>query len=586
MKNNPTTIRSTVSRKSWHYLSSLFFGLTLLICCSFISQAQTYNAPYDIPRFQDFIGECKLQAPTSSTEATNSELKAGYTSSWFYVVNGDKVAFNQSGSKQRTELRDLRNWDLTQADQSLFGKIDIVQQTCDQVTVMQIHDDANAGSGPNKPLLRIYKHNAKSPTNHIWAAIKTDNGGSNTTHIDLGADPGGYFTCHVKLENGRMIIDYEGVEKVNMDVSFWDFPSYWKAGVYLQDDGEATAHFDELHTGTPSSPSDYTLTTSTVGNGTISLNPGGGTYSPGTTVSLTANPASGYQFDHWSGDASGTSATTSVVMDANKSVTAHFVSTGGSIQISYDDFENGWGSFSDGGSDASRYTGGNYAYGGDAAINIQDNSSSSVMTYTNSVDISSYSSLTVDFAFYPRSMENGEDFWLQLYDGSSYTTVGSWARGTDFQNNNFYTVSVTVDPSIVNFASNMKVRFRCDASGNADDVYIDNVEVTANGSGSRTSGSSIEWMGRLETESLEPQALSINAFPNPFAEQLNIQIAGENTKPALLRIYSMDGKLAYSKSITPSQDGVNITTDHLKSGMYLIHLQQGVKKASFRILKQ
>ena len=43
-----------------------------------------------------------------------------------------------------------------------------------------------------------------------------------------------------------MIIDFQGEEKVNMDVSFWTYPSYWKAGVYLQDDGEATAHFDEL----------------------------------------------------------------------------------------------------------------------------------------------------------------------------------------------------------------------------------------------------------------------------------------------------------------------------------------------------
>ena len=31
-----------------------------------------------------------------------------------------------------------------------------------------------------------------------------------------------------------------------MDVSYWTFPSYWKAGSYLQDDGEATVHFDEL----------------------------------------------------------------------------------------------------------------------------------------------------------------------------------------------------------------------------------------------------------------------------------------------------------------------------------------------------
>ena len=206
-----------------------------------------YLAPSDIPRFKPFLAECKLQAPTSSTLASVDRLNSRYTHpDYFYVVDQDKILFHQSGDSRRTELRNETNWDLTQADRSLHGRIDIVEQTCDQVTVMQIHDDANAGPGPNKPLLRIYKHNAKSPSNHLWAAIKTDDGGINTTHVDLGEDPGGYFNCDIRLVDGRMIIDYEGEEKVNVDVSFWTYPSYWKAGVYLQDDGEATAYFDDL----------------------------------------------------------------------------------------------------------------------------------------------------------------------------------------------------------------------------------------------------------------------------------------------------------------------------------------------------
>ena len=84
------------------------------------------------------------------------------------------------------------------------------------------------------------------PSNHLWAAIKTDDGGVNTTHVDLGEDPGGYFNCDIRLVDGNMIIDFQGEEKVNMDVSYWTWPSYWKAGVYLQDDGEATAYFDDL----------------------------------------------------------------------------------------------------------------------------------------------------------------------------------------------------------------------------------------------------------------------------------------------------------------------------------------------------
>jgi uncharacterized protein YjdB len=206
-----------------------------------------YDAPSDIPRFQPFLAECKLQAPTSSTQAANDVLNDGYTHpDFFYVVNGDKILFYQSGDSKRTELRNETNWDLTEANRSLHARVDIVDQTCDQVTVLQIHDDANAGSGPNKPLLRIYKHLDKVPENHLWAAIKTDDGGSNTTHVPLGEDPGGYFNCDIRLVDGNMIIDFEGEEKVNMDVSFWTFPSYWKAGVYLQDEGEATAHFDDL----------------------------------------------------------------------------------------------------------------------------------------------------------------------------------------------------------------------------------------------------------------------------------------------------------------------------------------------------
>ena len=206
-----------------------------------------FQAPADIPRFQPFLSGAKLQAPTSSTIADIDRLNDSYTHpQYFYVINGDKMLFNQSGEDRRTELRHETNWNLNDENRSMHARIDIAEQTCEQVTVMQIHDDAGAGPGPNKPLLRVYKSTARNPENHLWAAVKTDDGGVATTHIDLGEDPGGFFNCDVRLVDGRMIIDFEGDERVNMDVSFWTFPSYWKAGAYLQDDGEATIHFDEL----------------------------------------------------------------------------------------------------------------------------------------------------------------------------------------------------------------------------------------------------------------------------------------------------------------------------------------------------
>jgi len=73
----------------------------------------------------------------------------------------------------------------------------------------------------------------------------------------------------------------------------------------------------------------YTLTTNTVGNGSIALNPSGGTYPSGTVVTLTATPDSGWQFSGWSGSLSGSTNPTTITMNANKSVTATFTQTGG-----------------------------------------------------------------------------------------------------------------------------------------------------------------------------------------------------------------------------------------------------------------
>ena len=103
---------------------------------------------------------------------------------------------------------------------------------------------------------------------------------------------------------------------------------------------------------------------------------------------------------------------------------------------------------------------------------------------SSSYNVSGYSSLEIEFYFYPNSMENGEDFWVRYYDGSSWNTVATYASGTNFNNNTFYVATVTVSASNYNFPTNAQFRFQCDASANADRVYIDAVTITGIGSGS------------------------------------------------------------------------------------------------------
>lgn len=67
----------------------------------------------------------------------------------------------------------------------------------------------------------------------------------------------------------------------------------------------------------------YTLTVNVV-NGSVSKTPDNARYNHGSSVQLTATPATGYVFSSWSGDASGSANPLTVTMNADKNITANF----------------------------------------------------------------------------------------------------------------------------------------------------------------------------------------------------------------------------------------------------------------------
>jgi endo-1,4-beta-xylanase len=84
------------------------------------------------------------------------------------------------------------------------------------------------------------------------------------------------------------------------------------------------AHLEINGTNNGGDPEEYSLTTSTVGSGSISLSPAGGTYGEGAVVTLTAIPGNGYEFSSWSGALSGSANPATLTMNSEKSVTATF----------------------------------------------------------------------------------------------------------------------------------------------------------------------------------------------------------------------------------------------------------------------
>jgi len=71
----------------------------------------------------------------------------------------------------------------------------------------------------------------------------------------------------------------------------------------------------------------YTLSVSVSPLGAGSVSTSGGEYKSGVQVVLIANPATDYYFDSWSGSASGTTTSVTIIMDSDKSVTANFATT-------------------------------------------------------------------------------------------------------------------------------------------------------------------------------------------------------------------------------------------------------------------
>ncbi|MBD2722164.1 InlB B-repeat-containing protein [Hymenobacter armeniacus] len=98
--------------------------------------------------------------------------------------------------------------------------------------------------------------------------------------------------------------------------------------------GQALAINFSVTNGAATGP--FTLSTSTVGSGTVAVSPSQATYPNGTNVTLTATPATGYAFSGWSGDATGTTNPLIITMNANKAITATFTAVApGQSVVSY-----------------------------------------------------------------------------------------------------------------------------------------------------------------------------------------------------------------------------------------------------------
>ena len=248
--------------------------------------------------------------------------------------------------------------------------------------------------------------------------------------------------------------------------------------------------------------------------------------------------------------------------------------------VDEEDFEAGWGIWNDGGSDARRnFRDKNYANSGTYCVRLRDNTNTSVMT-TDVIDGSDYMELTVQFSYYARSMDNeNEDFWLQIStdDGESFTTIEEWNKGDEFENNERYFDTISIDGP---FSATTRLRFRSDASSNPDYVYIDDVTILGCAIGNllheearTTGGPTIEERIILREKERTP-ITNFNIFPNPTNDILNVTFTLPETGAVKLHLTDINGTSIQTQNLhgTTGKQSTRLDVRKLTPGIYILNI--------------
>ncbi|MEM6771706.1 MAG: T9SS type A sorting domain-containing protein, partial [Bacteroidota bacterium] len=245
-------------------------------------------------------------------------------------------------------------------------------------------------------------------------------------------------------------------------------------------------------------------------------------------------------------------------------------------------FETGLDGWIDGGSDCARRNT-SFSWEGSYSIRLRDNSGTASSMTSPTYDLAGLGSVEISLYFYPNSMENGEDFWVRYNDGSGWQTVAAYASGTSFTNGSFYTATVTLDAASFNLTDGAQFRIQCDASGNGDQVYIDEVTVT----GSLASGAStgavavieeIPTLRRFDANDLAEA--DVELFPNPATDIVSVRVADEISQISVL---SINGQEIFRRSYEGIEQA-SLDIGHLAAGVYLISVQTSEELLTERLV--
>jgi len=337
--------------------------------------------------------------------------------------------------------------------------------------------------------------------------------------------------------------------------------------VTMNSDKSITANFVPVPT--------YTLTTNVIGSGSVS--PSGGTYTEGTVVTLTATPASGWEFDSWSGDASGTSATTSITMNSNKSVTATFIEepTGpitSRIHASDDAYvRNGDNR--------------NINYGSDPDLEVKQTSDANKKRYSFiKVDLSTIGTVSnaklkiesvgnenKDVNVYSISNDNWDENTITWSNMPSLgNVIGTYSIGA----NGLYTVDVTSfvaaqanGDNVASFAlrgtSERLMTFSSKEGTYAPRLVIDHDNVPKS--------------------AIDAVTTNVEMYPNPTTGLVNISINDADFSNGIVKVYNENGALLETTTVDNANSTIGLNGE---AGLYLIEVNYNGNVETLPVVKE
>jgi len=236
-----------------------------------------------------------------------------------------------------------------------------------------------------------------------------------------------------------------------------------------------------------------------------------------------------------------------------------------------EDFEDNVSIWNDGGVDVIKST--SHASSGLYSMRLRDNSGIQSSIYTNPIFTENLAQIRVNFSFLAISMEHSEDFMLEIShdNGATYTVVKQWVSGIDFFNNTRYQRSVSIPLNMEQFSI---LRFRSDASSNADNIFLDDIVVELCNSGGGVSFTKDEGTLIKEFE-IDHDDLKLDSsfehYPSIVDDILFVKHSTDLflDRDIRMQVYSIHGALMIDKRM--SQDEVmTINTSRLPSGQQYI----------------